>query len=127
MTEEQVRQIAQQVYQENQTNAQFAPTKLPLHIHNGVDSPTLDGFYPLGKGPSTVSSVVQKFGGTVEGNTVAYPIPIIFPKLGIGFQGGYAPAPGTLILTADKFGNPFLFVSFDTQGGWAGIELTATP
>lgn len=42
MNEEDIKIIAQQVYDENQTSNQFAVSQTPFHTHNNADSPQLD-------------------------------------------------------------------------------------
>lgn len=42
MDEDKIKQIAQQVYQENQAKNQNTTFKVPKHIHNGVDSPAVN-------------------------------------------------------------------------------------
>lgn len=38
MNEDQIRQIAQDIYDKNQSTNQWNVSKIPLHVHNGVDS-----------------------------------------------------------------------------------------
>ncbi len=42
MDEQQIKEIAQKVYDENQKKGQFGVFKVPNHVHNGVDSPLIN-------------------------------------------------------------------------------------
>lgn len=61
MDENKIRQIAQQVYQENQSKNQNTTFKVAKHVHNGIDSPTISqdniqaGTFSIGGFTSTTS------------------------------------------------------------------------
>ncbi len=75
MDEDKIRQIAQQVFDENSSVNQFAVSQTPYHTHNGVDSPTIsDSFVTAGLRASGnitfAQSTVYRLGVTFNASTI---------------------------------------------------------
>lgn len=146
MVQKEARAIAEQVYKENATK--YGVAKVPLHRHNGVDSPkispiNLDGFLPIngiGSGITTQESGVFAIaqaeddsfnvgGGVTYSPPVTYvaPVPIIYGH-GVGtgsqFSGGDTNVGSMLYFRNGETVNQ-LWVYCD-DGKWRGVNLPLT-
>lgn len=97
-----MRQIAQQVYQENQTQTQFSANKVGVHTHNGVDSQRISqGSIIVGQ---KFCQNVQITSGLATVNVVSNPTGAFFN----GFAANNDPGPTTkrvLVNGIIQFGN----------------------
>lgn len=137
LVQTEARRIALEVY--SQKGTQYGNPQVPVHIHNGIDSPIVSaadigGFLPLPATPGGVVSpgqlgnqvVVQGNSSRSYGNfsTVSqavfpiYPIPLIYGS-GVGpdsaFDGGTAPL-GTVLFFENGLTLSGLWVK--TPVGW---------
>lgn len=141
MTPDQVRQIVQEEIKKAAQQAQYTVTRVPVHSHNSIDSPTLNptavqGFTPLPSNttPTASAGVLGLLAGQTVGgppntnasfnppSVVVYPIPIIY-GYGVGvhsaFNGGEAPQ-GTVLFFENGLTLSKLFIK--TANGWYGIS-----
>lgn len=136
LIEQKARQIAEQVYQEKAT--QFGVATVPIHTHNNVDSPQLEGtavktFQTLSAAPGGVISTAilgtQEYSYFGQAYNAPSPIPVLSSPLLIiqgivggadSFTGGDAPE-GTIILFY-TFGT-FYQLWARINGEWHGVEL----
>lgn len=144
MDENKIREIVRDEIARNKQQSQYAVNRVPVHTHNGIDSPNLSptstqGFVPLPSNGTPVGSegVLGLLGAqTVNGppNTnasfnpptvVVYPIPTIY-GFGVGvnsaFNGGEAPQ-GTVLMFDNNGSATLSFLFIKTADGWARIKV----
>ena len=138
LTEQQVRDIATEVFQTLSAQSQFNVASIPSHIHNQTDSPripptSVTNFVPmsgfktgtLGNTSGVISP--DNIGVSTPPYSIIYPTPIIH-GYGVGdfsqFNGGTAPV-GTLIgfMTDALVWQLWILMPDDT---WRGVNLPLT-
>lgn len=149
MNEQQVKDIATQVFKDLSTQAQFNVTPVPIHLHNQIDSPkipptSVTGFVALpANNPNGVVSPVtldtQKVNnfdttkGINQQPLYAYPLNIIY-GYGVGvhsaFNGGDA-SEGSVICFSNAGTTAQLFIKVQTGNSpdtfiWRGVTLPLT-
>jgi len=146
MDENTIRQIVRDEIAKNKQQSQYSVNRVPVHAHNGIDSPNLDphsvnGFVglPSNSTPAASAGVLGLLGQqTVNGppdtnasfnppTVVVYPIPIIY-GFGVGdqsaFNGGEAPQ-GTVLFFDNNGVNLLSYLYIKTLDGWAQIAVTS--
>lgn len=129
--EKRIREIAEQVYAEKTGQSEFTVPKVPIHVHNGIDSPRvrytdLTGISFIG---SDANSVIAP--GNLKSNRIVapsqdptglyvIPLPVIESTGLDGWDGGNAPE-GTQFLFYDGV-NFVLWCR--VGGGWHSATLT---
>lgn len=146
MDENKIRQIVKEEIKLAAQQAQYTVTRVPVHSHNSIDSPTLNptsvqGFTPLpsNETPTASAGVLGLLAGQTVGgppntnasfnppSVVVYPIPIIY-GYGVGvhsaFNGGEAPQ-GTVLFFDNNGVKSLSFLYIKTLNGWAQITVNA--
>jgi hypothetical protein len=137
MDEQKIKKIALEVFQSQLKQSQYQVTPVPVHIHNGTDTPRIPpssviNFVSL---PSTVSTngvlSPDNIGVAQPPFATIYPLPII-NGYGVGafsqFNGGDAPY-GSMVGFQNGSTVQQLWVMMTDNAGdpqWKGIDLTLT-
>lgn len=140
MNETQVRQIFQEMFQQQTGQTQYQVSSIPSHVHNGIDSqkipPTsVTNFIPLpanNTGDSTTAGVLStnNIGVSTPPFNIIYPFPVI-RGYGVGtfsgFNGGTAQFGSAVIFMNDTLYQ--LWIRLEQGDGtpiWAGVTLDLT-